>query len=90
MTSPRLSPRSLPCWPPRRPCRCSCKKYQRKQVKQYQSREPIYKGMGDIICCLDESISTAGNPAAWGKAVALTLLEIAAGGGTVPQWGHRF
>ena len=56
-------------------------KYQRKQLKQYQRREPIYKGMGDIICCLDESISTAGNPAAWGKAVALTLLEIAADGG---------
>ena len=37
--------------------------------------------MGDIICCLDESISTAGDPAAWGKAVALTLLEIAAGSG---------
>lgn len=37
--------------------------------------------MGDIICCLDESISTAGDPAAWGKAVALTLLEIAADSG---------
>lgn len=56
-------------------------KYQRKQIKQYQRREPIYKGMGDIICCLDESISTQGDPAAWGKAVALTLLEIAADGG---------
>ena len=56
-------------------------KYQRRQIKQYQRREPIYKGMGDIICCLDESISTAGDPAAWGKAVALTLLEIAAGSG---------
>ena len=56
-------------------------RYQRKQIKQYQRREPIYKGMGDIICCLDESISTAGDPAAWGKAVALTLLEIAAGSG---------
>ena len=56
-------------------------KYQRKQIKQYQRREPIYKGMGDIICCLDESDSTEGDPAAWGKAVALTLLEIAAGGG---------
>lgn len=32
-------------------------KYQRKQIKQYQRREPIYKGMGDVICCLDESIS---------------------------------
>lgn len=37
--------------------------------------------MGDIICCLDESISTAGDPAAWGKAVALTMLEIAADSG---------
>ena len=56
-------------------------KYQRKQIKQYQRREPIYKGMGDIICCLDESISTRGDPSAWGKAVALTLLEIAADSG---------
>ena len=57
------------------------RKYQRGQIKQYQRREPIYKGMGDIICCLDESGSTKGDPAAWGKAVALTLLEIAADSG---------
>lgn len=56
-------------------------KYQREQLKQYQRREPVYKGMGDIICCLDESNSTQGDPAAWGKAVAMTLLEIAADGG---------
>lgn len=56
------------------------RKYQRRQIKQYQRREPVYKGMGDIICCLDESLSTQGDPAAWGKAVALTLLEIAADG----------
>ena len=56
------------------------RKYQNRQIKQYQRREPVYKGMGDIICCLDESNSTAGDPAAWGKAVALTLLEIAADG----------
>lgn len=56
-------------------------KYQRRQIKQYCRREPVYKGMGDIICCLDESSSTAGDPAAWGKAVALTLLEIAADSG---------
>ena len=56
-------------------------KYQRNQIKQYKRREPIYKGMGDIICCLDESDSTEGASAAWGKAVALTLLEIAADGG---------
>ena len=57
------------------------RKYQRGQIKQYQRREPIYKGMGDIICCLDESDSTEGDPAAWGKAVALTMLEIAADSG---------
>ena len=57
------------------------RKYQRGQIKQYQRREPIYKGMGDIICCLDESDSTEGDPAGWGKAVALTLLEIAADSG---------
>lgn len=54
------------------------RKYQQKQIKQYQRREPVYKGMGDIICCLDESGSTKGDAAAWGKAVALTLLDIAA------------
>ena len=54
------------------------RKYQRKQIKQYQRREPIYRGMGDIICCLDESGSMKGDAEAWGKAVALTLLDIAA------------
>ena len=34
--------------------------------------------MGDSICCLDESSSAEGEAAAWGKAVAMTLLEIAA------------
>ena len=53
------------------------RKYQRRQIKQYRRREPVYKGAGDIICCLDESGSTAGECAAWGKAVALTLLDIA-------------
>ncbi len=57
------------------------RKFQQKQLKQYRRREPIYKGAGDIICCLDESDSTVGAPAAWGKAVAMTLLEIAADGG---------
>lgn len=52
-----------------------------KQLKQYRRREPVHKGHGDIICCLDESGSTRGDPAAWGKAVALALLDIAAGNG---------
>jgi len=54
------------------------RKYQRKQIKQYRRREPIYRGAGDIVCCLDESGSTIGDTASWGKAVALALLEIAA------------
>lgn len=41
-----VSPKTMPLF---------LQKYQRKQVKQYQRREPIYKGMEDIICCLDES-----------------------------------
>ena len=53
------------------------RKYQRRQIKQYRRREPIYKGAGDMICCLDESGSASGDLASWGKAVALTLLEIA-------------
>ena len=53
------------------------RKYQRKQLKQYRRREPVYKGMGDVIVCLDESLLTTG-AAAWGNAVALTLLDIAA------------
>lgn len=57
------------------------RKYQNRQIKQYCRREPVYKGMGDIICCLDESGSTRGDLAAWGKAVAPTLLEIAADSG---------
>ena len=54
------------------------KKYQQRRLKQYRRRESVHKGMGDIICCLDESGSTRGDAAAWGKAVALTLLDIAA------------
>ena len=55
------------------------RKYQRRQIKQYRRREPIYKGAGAMICCLDESGSTAGECAAWGKAVALTLLFLLGG-----------
>ena len=57
------------------------KKYQQRQLKQYRRRAPVHKGHGDIICCLDESGSTRGDPAAWGKAVALALLDIAASNG---------
>ncbi len=56
------------------------RKYQRGQIKQYLRREPVCKGMGDVIVCIDESDSTKGDPEAWAKAVAMTLLEIAADG----------
>lgn len=52
------------------------RKYQHKQLKQYRRREPICKGKGDIIVCLDESSSTYGNNQAWGMAVAMILLQI--------------
>lgn len=52
------------------------RKLQRKSLKQYQRREPICKGSGDIICMLDES-GSAKEAAPWCKAVALALLDIA-------------
>jgi uncharacterized protein with von Willebrand factor type A (vWA) domain len=53
------------------------RKHAKKGLKQYKRRERVYKGSGDIICCLDESSSTMGDNAAWGKAVALALQDVA-------------
>lgn len=53
------------------------RKHARKTLKQYRRRERVYKGGGDMICCLDESSSTQGYNAAWGKAVALALQDVA-------------
>lgn len=52
------------------------RKYQNKQLKQYRRREPISKGKGNIIVCLDESSSTYGDNQAWGMVVAMVLLHI--------------
>lgn len=52
------------------------KKYQNKTLKQYRKREPEYKGKGDIIVCLDESLSTFGENNAYGMAIAMVLYEI--------------
>ncbi len=52
------------------------RKLQRKGLKQYQRRESITKGSGDMICMLDES-GSAEEAAPWCKAVALALLDIA-------------
>ena len=51
-------------------------KYRSKKLKQYRKREPIFKGEGDIIVCLDESSSTYGDNQAWGMAIAMMLLQI--------------
>lgn len=56
------------------------RKLQRKGLKQYQRREAICKGSGDMICMLDES-GSARDAAPWCKAVALALLDIAMQGG---------
>jgi uncharacterized protein with von Willebrand factor type A (vWA) domain len=52
------------------------KKVQTRRLKQYRRRERVSEGRGDIIVCLDES-SSAREESAWGKAVALALLDIA-------------
>jgi len=52
-------------------------KVQRKNLKQYRKRERVTKGHGDVVVCIDESGSMAGDPIAWAKAVALALLEYA-------------
>ena len=51
-------------------------KYQSKNLKQYRKREPIFKGKGDMIVCLDESSSTYGDNQAWGMAIAMLMLKI--------------
>ena len=56
------------------------RKHQNKKLLQYKRREPVYKGIGDIVMCLDESDSTR-DDAPWGKAVALALLDAAMAGG---------
>ena len=69
------SPRTLPLF---------LRKYQQGELLQYTRRERIFKGMGDRIVCLDESQSTEGENAAWGKALAYVLLEDSM------QGKHRF
>jgi uncharacterized protein with von Willebrand factor type A (vWA) domain len=56
------------------------RKYQTRRLKQYRRRDRISEGLGDIVVCLDES-GSARDEAAWGKAVALALLDIAARSG---------
>jgi len=53
------------------------RKFQLHSLKQYRKRERTVKGAGDVIVCLDESGSMK-DVLAWGKALALALLDIAA------------
>lgn len=57
------------------------RKYGAKGLLQYAKRERIRKGQGDVIVCLDESGSTEGENAAWGKALALAVQDICAHAG---------
>lgn len=52
------------------------RRYAAKGLVQYAKREKIRKGRGDVIVCLDESGSTSGENAAWGKALALAVQDI--------------
>lgn len=53
------------------------KKYNEKQLLQYEVEHNKRKGMGPIVVCLDISGSMSGKKLEWGKAVALALLEVA-------------
>lgn len=57
------------------------RRFHTKTLRQYARREPVRMGGGDLIVCLDESGSTEGENAAWGKALALALQDICAGNG---------
>ena len=54
------------------------RKYNAKGLLQYVKRERVHKGHGDVIACLDESASTEGENAAWGKALALAVQDVCA------------
>lgn len=54
------------------------RKYHAKGLLQYAKRERIHKGYGDVIVCLDESGSTEGENAEWGKALSLAVQDICA------------
>lgn len=54
------------------------RKYHAKGLLQYAKRERVHKGYGDVIVCLDESGSTEGENAEWGKALAIAVQDICA------------
>ena len=52
------------------------RKYEQKRLLQYRKRTQVIKGKGDMIVLVDESSSTR-QVAAWAKAFALAMLDIA-------------
>lgn len=54
------------------------RKVQNKTLKQYRRRERIAEGDSDFIVCIDTSGSMQGDREAWSKAVAMSLMNIAA------------
>lgn len=53
------------------------RKYFNKKLKQYSEKTTEFKGRGHIICCRDESGSTAGGREFWAKAISIALLDVA-------------
>lgn len=51
-------------------------KYNNKSLKQYRKRDPIKKGCGKKIICIDESGSTSGGKNEWAKAITIALMDI--------------
>lgn len=53
------------------------KKYNDKQLLQYEMENNKRKGKGPMVICLDKSGSMCGDRIDWAKAISLSLLEIA-------------
>lgn len=53
------------------------RRYNQKELLQYEKEATRNKAKGPIICCVDTSGSMQGNEEVWSKAVAVAMLEMA-------------
>lgn len=53
------------------------RRYNQKELLQYQRESVNNKAKGPIICCIDTSGSMSGDPEVWSKAMAVAMLDIA-------------
>lgn len=53
------------------------RRYNQKELLQYQKESFNNKAKGPIICCIDTSGSMSGTAEVWSKAMAIAMLEIA-------------